>query len=521
MYVILLVVPGKGEIVKRCGRHIPVYLGLGIVMLALVVPSVSRAQELLFSKGLAEFNAERYEAALDLFTQANKADPKNATVLYYLGLTQVRVNDLQSALTSFQEVVRVDPTFEKVHYDLGLVLYNLGNYEEALKEFQRAEKQEPDRAMLQYYQGYIYYLTNEFEKSLPYFAKAGELDPGLAQTAYFFSAMAYLKMQQTDKSQEEFQKTVDLDPTSELAVAAKSYLERLAEREVPKKWSLDASISYQYDDNVVLEPSSGSSATRISDDSDNRTVLFVIADYNMVTRPTWGLTARYSLYQSIHETLHDYDIQNHQGGLFYFYRGKVMDTPYRLRLGYKYTNTLLDENRYMESQEIGGTVDLVPGANLLTRLRYRFRDSDYHFSITRPSADRDGINNLVGLSQYFFFAGRKGFLRLAYAFDYDSTTGSNWDYEGHEVNATLHFPFLLRSSMELTTGYYNQDYDNTDTFFLNKREDEEVTYGASIIKEFGKRYMVDLRFTRIENDSNISFYEYDRNIWALTVSASF
>jgi hypothetical protein len=324
-----------------------------------------------------------------------------------------------------------------------------------------------------------------------------------------------------EESREEFQKTVDLDPASELAVAANGYLSKLAARPVPKRWSLDASISFQYDDNVTLEPGGTTSATRICDESDYRTVLFFVGDYKLLDCGQWGVTGRYSFYQSLHETLHDYDIQNHQGSLIYHYRGKLKETPYRFRLAYKYTNTILDENRYLESNEVGSTIDLVAADNLLTRFRYRFRDGDYHFSITRPTANRDGINNLFGITQYFFFAKKKGYLRLEYAYDHDSTRGSNWDYEGHEVNAALNFPFLLGSSMDLSVGYYEQDYDNDDSFFLKKRDDEEVSYSGSIMKRFGKRYMVDLRFTRIENDSNISFYEYDRNIWTITVSASF
>ena len=69
--------------------------------------------------------------------------------------------------------------------------------------------------------------------------------------------------------------------------------------------------------------------------------------------------------------------------------------------------------------------------------------------------------------------------------------------------------------------YYQQEYDNNDFFFNHSRRDEEYTYSFSIYKNLFKHFDLIFRYTRIDNGSNIDFYDYDRNIYSLTFSLRF
>ena len=472
---------------------------------------------------MLSFNQGNYEEALQSFLSAANLKPEITEIQYYLGLTQTQLNNNSEAVRSFKKAISLDPTYPRVHYDLGVAYYKLGNYKNALKEFKVAEKQEPKRAMIYYFKAHIFYLQNKFSKSLPYFIKAAELDPGLKQTAHFFRGIALFRLNQFEDSEHELQTCLDLDPDSDLGNAAKQYLETIKERDTisVKKWSLNASLSYQYDDNVVLESDDTNSATRVSGEGDSRAVFFFDSEYRFIQSLPWVMGTRYTFYQSIHSRLHDYDIQDHQGTLFGSYRGQFKNIPYMFQLDYTYNNTLLDEKRYREAHGLTATLNLQLSSKLLTQIQYRFQDKDFHYDDFHHTANRDGINNLVGITQYLFLFNNRGFFRVGYFYDNDSTNGSNWDYDGYKVLAGLRFPFLCKTIIDTDLQYYQQEYDNNDFFFNHSRRDEEYTYNFSIYRNVYKYLDATFRYTRIDNGSNIDFYDYDRNIYSLTFSVRF
>ena len=487
-------------------------------------PSLSAENyELFFSKGILSFNQGNYKEALKAFDKAADLKPDLVEIQYYLGLTHTELENNKEALKAFEKVISADPTYPRVHYDLGVVYYRLGHYPKALKEFEIAEKQEPKRAMLYYFKAHIFYLQNKFSESLPLFTKAGELDPGLKQTTHFFRGLALLKLDRQEDSKHEFQTALNLDPTSDLGKAANRYLEAIKKEKAiePKKWSLNTSLSYQYDDNVVLESDNTDSATRISNEGDSRAVIFVDGEYRFIQTHPWLMGIRYNFYQSIHSRLHDYDLQNHQGTLFGSYQGKCGNIPYQFQLDYKYSNSILNEKRYLQSHGVTATLNLQWNSNLLTQLQYRFQDKDFHYDITHHTANRDGINNVVGITQYIFLFNNRGYFRAGYFYDNDSTGGSNWDYDGYKALAGLRFPFLYKTTVDMDFNYYQQEYDNNDFFFNHSRRDEEYTYSFSVYKNLFKHFDLIFRYTRIDNGSNIDFYDYDRNIYSLTFSLRF
>jgi lipoprotein NlpI len=357
--------------------------------------------KLIFSKGMLFFNRGNYEEALPVFTKAASLTHDQPAIQYYLGLTHMQLENNEEALDAFREVISLDPAYPKVHYDMGVAYYRLGNHTKALEKLEAAEQQEPNRAMINYFKGHIFYLQDKFSASLPLFAKAGQLDPDLKQTTHFFRGLALLKLKRYDESEQEFTYALNLDPRSELGESAVTYLDLLKEKKVvvPKKWRLNAGLSYQYDDNVALESDDTSSATRVSGEGDSRAVIFVDGEYRFVQNLPFTMGMRYTFYQSIHSRLHDFDLQNHQGTLFGNYQGKWKNIPYKFQLDYQYSNALLNEKRYREVHGITAKLNLNLGSNLLTQLKYRFQDKDYHYSITHHTANRDGNNNLIGIIQ--------------------------------------------------------------------------------------------------------------------------
>jgi len=140
--------------------------------------------------------------------------------------------------------------------------------------------------------------------------------------------------------------------------------------------------------------------------------------------------------------------------------------------------------------------------------------------LTTPSSDeenRDAINPGGSLGFFLFFKEDKGYLNVKYEFDYDITRGENWEYMGNKGVLNLLYPVTDSLRLTLSGEYYQQDYTNTHTIYLVKRKDRTVTLSPLITYEIG-RFSIDLQYSYTKDDSNITVYEYGRNIYAVGVN---
>ena len=76
------------------------------------------------------------------------------------------------------------------------------------------------------------------------------------------------------------------------------------------------------------------------------------------------------------------------------------------------------------------------------------------------NSERDGTNNSAGLTQFIFFQGKNGNLRIGYFFDSDSTDGPDWDYNGHRILFGLGFPVIKEIKLDLLAEYNIKAYKN-------------------------------------------------------------
>lgn len=495
--------------------------------------------ELHFSKGVSNFNEGRFEEALQALNRAAELEPQEAETHYYLGLVHNQLRGFPSAVAAFKRALELDPALKKVHYELGVAYFNLPDYPQAIQELQWAEEYEPRRAMVPFFLGYAHYLQKEYDRSPPYFKRAQELDPTLKQNALFFSGMADLGRERFEEAKGEFQAAVEADPKSDLALAARRYLEGIEERKrLAKRWSLRANLGLQYDDNVNLEPDKGlfkgldlPPAGKLpegidKDQRDFRPALFLTGEYKLLKGRGWESALHYTFYQSLHSHLEEFDYQNHQGLLSASRQGKVGQMPYQIHFDYGYTNGLLGQNRYLGNHGGGATLSLVEGRQYLTQLQYRFQKRDFHFGVTKPpdnrdSNNRDSDNHALGVTQFFFSADRARYLKLGYTFDMDRAKGDNWDYQGQRLLLGLRSPVWRSLRVHAEAEYYPQDYRHRNPRFKKTRRDKEYAYSLGLEWELKKDLVLSFRYLGRNHDSNIKLYDYDRGVYSLGVVLGF
>ncbi len=136
------------------------------------------------------------------------------------------------------------------------------------------------------------------------------------------------------------------------------------------------------------------------------------------------------------------------------------------------------------------------------------------------NSERDGFNNLGGISQYIPLS-RMCLLGLHYyAYDYDSAAEKYWSYRGNAGHVDLRFDLGQSWKLDLYGQYYRKDYKADYPGTSTTREDKMTTFYANLTKTFASRFDITAGWMYVNNNSNIDVFEYDRNIATLTLRVS-
>ncbi|MFH0811427.1 MAG: tetratricopeptide repeat protein [Pseudomonadota bacterium] len=478
--------------------------------------------EFFFSKGVVAYSEGKFEEALGFFEKASQLHPEDAETQHYLGMTLTQLGKYDLAIASLEKALSLDPTIKEIHYNLGVGYFRAGDYAKALSNFMDAEKAQPDRAMLYFYQGYINYLIEKFDMVASPLNKAQELDPSLTQSCQFYRAMSLMKSKNYNDAEKEFQATIDTAPETELAEAAKSLKVRVAElRKQEKRWSIIPSISMQFDDNVTLEPDELPTAVRVSDEEDFRTVFHLIGEYRFFKNDCWSSVGRYTYYESLHSSLHDFDLIKNQVNLNLTRMATLGGLSTTLGFDVDYSHNLLDARSYLDTIHFRTTWGMNLKQNNFLQWQWKIQTKDFHYSIFNSQADRDGVNNLVGFNHFWFHCNNARYFRWGFLYDHDSTNGSDWDYDGYRFLMGYSLPLWKAIKLKLDGEYFYQDYKNSDSVYNQERSDREYTWSVSFNRDFRSNLNLALQYLGRQHDSNIEFYEYDRNVYMLTLTAYF
>ena len=203
--------------------------------------------------------AESYDEAINVLSQAVHLDPKNAEGFYYLGVSHFYKNDFPEAEKALKESLRLgkrnpdahnalglvyavtnrkseameeyktalaDPTYqarENAYMNLGICLDELGQTEEAISNLRRAVEMNPkyypahwELAKVLDRQDQTREAIEEYEVAAPQYAS----DPNY----HYRLGLAYFREHKIDRAREHLTKVIETMPGSEKAVKARELL---------------------------------------------------------------------------------------------------------------------------------------------------------------------------------------------------------------------------------------------------------------------------------------------------------
>jgi hypothetical protein len=291
---------------------------------------------------------------------------------------------------------------------------------------------------------------------------------------------------------------------------------------------LQGTLSFEYDDNVILEPN----AIEISGQADGRMVINVVGRLLPVRTPSWNLGVEYALFQSLHFDLNDFDVQSHTGGLFASWK---LDRV-TLQAAANYNYTFLENTGFSEAFTLHPSAIVKENDSLFTVMSLRYRLSNYFDDVLTGQdpdvRERDGWAVRTGLYQYFLFNKQGAFLRLGYHYEGSRNDGTDWEYDSHEFGMALQTPLVWGVTLIVEGAYARFDYLHINSFAADplglltaadtlERKDDRFVGVVALTRPLGRFFALTASYVHTTNLSNVDFFEYRRNIWALALTGRY
>ncbi len=512
-------------------RKLLLFIAITVVLSVFSQPVMSQDNPDL-QRGIAEFRQENYEEALDGLLKARSAEPGSSEAAYYLGVTYKNLQDYQEAKKHLKDAVNLSPEIKEAGMELADVLYQLGDYQKALDVLAAAEKSGVRPGQTAFLKGLVLLEMNENAVAIESFNKAKAASPGLVQAADYQIGLALIKAEKLDEARVKFNEVVVKDPNTDMAAFSSHFIEKIEKKKRERSpYHYYLGLHFQYDDNVVLEPSDASAASNITDEDDYREVLTFGFEYVPRERETFDISAHYSFYLSNHHDLSSYDVMSHTLTVVPSYMISENATA-DLALSYNYT--FVDYDEYLSTAAVSPTYTRSFGKDNTLQMYVSYQKKEFFDEPSNEHEDRDADNYSLNLSwfhffsqeesvlmplmetfQLMFFTENKGYFNLLYRLYEDDTEGRNWQFIGNEGIATVLVPFTDKFKASFSGGVDYQDFMNVHTVYEKERRDIVYTFSALLFYKFYKNTNVQFLYLHRRDDSNIALYDYHRNVYSV------
>ncbi|HPL62595.1 MAG TPA: tetratricopeptide repeat protein [Syntrophales bacterium] len=223
------------------------------------------AANLHLKSGMAYIEARQYAAAIKELLAAEKENPGDPAIKYYLGMSYHLKNLPDEAVKYLTRAVELKPDYSEAYNYLGLVYDGIGRYDDAIRSFQNAvsnilyetpsyalnnmawsyfkkgdyesalarfkeamgqENNLFSRAMLEKNIGMVYFTKGDMSQASAHLSRSLNMAPEFTE-AHYWLGKVYAATKKRGAAVREFQEVVKAAPESEFGIRAKEELEKL------------------------------------------------------------------------------------------------------------------------------------------------------------------------------------------------------------------------------------------------------------------------------------------------------
>ena len=350
-------------------------------------------------------------------------------------------------------------------------------------------------------------------------------------TARFHLARAYFVLNDFDGARREFEMLLSMNPTAGVRETVGQYLDAIAARE-PQAATVttgfisiglgnDSNVTGGIDESPLLTPIGLINFDESGlEDEDNYTSINAGVD----------LVHRFSDVNSVYvggdvnDRAHDdrddldYQLLGARGG----YQRFVGNQVYRAGLALGYLE--VDGEDYQDSEAIElewrNTIAQRTQIGVVVSLTEYRHDDD--FSLDADDSDYDDTR--INLS-YLRVLGERGDIIFSTALDFGQEeevnfrNGGDTDYVELSLTGQKQFSDTFSGFLLLT--FSEDDYDELDVFFAEKRSDSQTRLIGGLVFEFGNNFSIRATAVISETDSNLSLYDTDREDISISLRKDF
>jgi Tfp pilus assembly protein PilF len=506
------------------------------VMLLIRIPAGASQEkaEILYSRGLVEFHANRFDRALELFREAVVANPHDAYARYYVGVTRGRLGDYEGAVEDLRAALVDNPALNEAALELGAALVELGRYEEALGPLQQAQGDARVTGQASLFLGLAQLRLGRDEEARVNFDRAAAADPELRVSGRYYQGVAAYRAGRLHEAEGHFEAVIADRPGSEMGREAERFLLAVRTNRV-QSYDLFGSVGFEYDSNVPLVTQDKNIAAVVGDQADGRATLSAGGRYAPVRTETFTFSLGYDFFQSLHFDLDNFDLQNHRAGAQVAWR--LGD--FRLGLLGRYDYYLISrhfDSFLQEATAFPWVGYVFSGGRTEVFYRMRYRDFlDHDFDV------RDAFNHAPGIRQVIEVVDPDRYVFFGYRYDREDPTRSGqvstgggqtvnpnaFAYNGQEADAGVSWAFPADIVGEFSYAYRNERYDNASeqpsnaVIFKERRRDNVHHFTVVAAKDLMQHLRLRLAYFGTINDSNQNEFQYDRHIGSVALEVRF
>lgn len=178
-----------------------------------------------FNKGEIEFRIGNFDNAINSFTKSIEFDPSKSTYIYR-ARAYIQSNKYKQALQDLNKVIEIDSTFEPGYVERGRLKNLLQDYEGAVADFTKSitlNNNKLDPYYAHYSRGLIYMDQGKYELALQDFDRSLELDPTL-ELGYVARGRLKSKMNRDEDAIADYNKCLQLNNFNFYALNSKCTL---------------------------------------------------------------------------------------------------------------------------------------------------------------------------------------------------------------------------------------------------------------------------------------------------------
>lgn len=168
-------------------------------------------QTSFYELGIKALDDKHYDAAVENFTKAIAADPKDFTAFFNLALAYSLQGKDTEAIPAYKKALELKPDLYQANLNLAISQLRLKQYAEAVPYLSSAVAEKPKEFRPNYYLGAALLGAGDFEKAQQAYVAALEIDPK-SPDAELGVAHALEKLNRLSEAAPHFEKAAGLNP---------------------------------------------------------------------------------------------------------------------------------------------------------------------------------------------------------------------------------------------------------------------------------------------------------------------